>query len=49
MSFFKELLRFLIAQKKVWLWPVFLVMLLLGGLLVFSQSSAVSPFVYTLF
>jgi hypothetical protein len=49
LSFFKELLRFLIAQKKAWLWPVFFVMILLGGLLVLSQSSAVSPFVYTLF
>jgi hypothetical protein len=49
LSFLKELLRFLVLQKKVWLWPVFFVMLVLGGLLVLSQSSAVSPFVYTLF
>jgi hypothetical protein len=49
MSFIKELWRFLKARKKFWLIPIFLMMLLLGGLMVFAQGSAVAPFIYTLF
>ncbi len=49
MSFLKELFEFLAAQKKVWLWPVVIIMLLLGGLLVISQGTAVAPFIYTMF
>lgn len=44
-----ELARFLLLRKKFWLWPIVLVLLLLGGLLVLSQGSAVAPFIYTLF
>jgi hypothetical protein len=49
MSFIKELWRFLKARKKFWLIPIFLSMLILGGLLVFAQGSAIAPFIYTLF
>ncbi len=49
MSFIKELWRFLKARKKFWLMPIFLSMLILGGLLVFAQGSAFAPFIYTLF
>ena len=49
MSFLKELWAFLGARKKFWLLPILLVMLLLGGLLILAQGSAVAPFVYTLF
>ena len=45
----KELWAFLRARKKYWLWPVFLVMLLLGVLIVLAQGSAIAPFIYTLF
>lgn len=45
----KELWRFLLARKKFWLVPVMVVMVLLGGLLVAAQGSAVAPFIYTLF
>jgi hypothetical protein len=37
------------ARKKFWLAPIVLVMLLLGGLIVLSQGTAVAPFIYTLF
>jgi hypothetical protein len=37
------------ARKKYWLFPIIFVMLLLGGLLVLTQGSAVAPFIYTLF
>jgi hypothetical protein len=41
--------EFLKQEKKYWLVPIVLVFLLFGLLLVFSQSSAVAPFIYTLF
>jgi hypothetical protein len=44
-----ELLGFLWEQKLWWLTPMVLVLLLLGLLLVFAQSSAIAPFIYTLF
>ncbi len=49
MSFVKEMWAFLRVRKKWWLLPMLLVMGLLGGLLVFSQGSAVVPFIYTVF
>jgi hypothetical protein len=44
-----EFFQFLKVEKKYWLVPVVIVMLLFGLLIVFSQSSAVAPFIYTLF
>lgn len=49
MSFFLEFYRFLRVRKKYWLLPIMLVLLLLGGLIVLTQGSAVAPFIYTLF
>jgi len=49
MSMIKELWAFLRARKKYWLWPIFLMMALLGVLIVLAQGSAVAPFIYTLF
>jgi hypothetical protein len=49
MSLIKELFAFLRARKKFWLWPIFIVMALLGLLIVLAQGSAVAPFIYTLF
>jgi hypothetical protein len=49
MSFLKELWLYMRSRKKYWLLPVLIVMLLLGGLLVLAQGSAVAPFIYTLF
>jgi len=45
----KDLWGFLRQRKKFWLMPMVLVLLLLGGLIVFAQSSALAPFIYTLF
>ena len=45
----KDLARFMSARKKFWLAPILIVLLLLGGLIVLSQGSAVAPFIYTLF
>jgi hypothetical protein len=49
MSFIKELWAFLRTRKKYWLWPIVVVMALLGVLIVLAQGSAVAPFIYTLF
>ncbi|MEQ1881016.1 MAG: DUF5989 family protein [Burkholderiales bacterium] len=49
MGMLKELWAFLRIRKKYWLWPIFLMMLLLGVLIVLAQGSAVAPFLYTLF
>ena len=44
-----EFWRFLIQEKKFWLAPLVIVFVLFGLLIVFSQSSAIAPFIYTLF
>lgn len=44
-----DLWDFMRERKKFWLAPIILVLLLLGGLLVLGQGSAVAPFIYTLF
>jgi len=49
LAILKEFLDFLKVKKKWWLTPIVVVLLLLGSLIVFTQSSALSPFVYTLF
>jgi len=49
MSFIAELWDFLTVRKKFWLLPILIMMVLLGGLLVLSQGSAVAPFIYTIF
>ena len=49
MEFLKEILMFLRVRKKLWLGPIILVMLILGGLLILAQGSVIAPFIYTLF
>ncbi len=48
-EFLSELWSFLRVRKKFWLWPVMVLMLLLGSLLVLVQGSPLAPFIYTLF
>jgi len=42
-------LKFLKERKKYWLWPIIIIFLLLGILLIFAQGSVVAPFIYPLF
>ncbi len=49
LSILKEFWDFLRVRKKWWLTPIIVVLLLLGLLIFFTQSSAVAPFIYTLF
>lgn len=48
-SIIKEFWGFLRIRKKWWLTPIIIMLLLLGILIFFTQSSAVAPFIYTLF
>jgi hypothetical protein len=49
MSIVRELWQFLRARRKYWLVPLMIALLLVGGLLVLAQGSALAPFIYTLF
>ena len=49
MAFIRELWQFLKVRKKIWMLPIIVVMLVIGGLLIFAQGSALAPFIYTLF
>ena len=49
LSILKELWAFLRVRKKWWLTPIIVLLVLLGFLIVFSQGSALAPFIYTLF
>jgi hypothetical protein len=49
MGMITELWRFVAARKKFWMLPLILMMVVLGGLLVLAQGSALAPFIYTLF
>ncbi len=49
LSIFSELWGFLKTRKKWWLTPIILFLLLLGALIVFTEGSALAPFIYTLF
>jgi len=46
---FKEFLLFLKQEKKWWLIPFVIILLLLGVFLIFSASSPLAPFLYPLF
>jgi hypothetical protein len=48
-DFAKEFLRFMWGRKKFWLFPVVLMLVIFGAVFVLSQSSAVAPFIYTIF
>ena len=48
MEFLKEFWEFLKVRKKYWLLPIIIVLVLFGGLIIFSQGSVVAPFIYTI-
>ncbi len=49
MAFLREFWAFLRVRKKYWLLPVIVMMLVLGGLIALTQTSAVAPMIYTIF
>lgn len=48
-DFIVELWSYMRERKKFWLLPIIVMFALFGGLVVLSQTSAVAPFLYTLF
>jgi hypothetical protein len=48
-STLKELWDFLKVSKKWWLAPLLILLLLLGALIILAETSALAPFVYTIF
>ena len=48
-SFFREMIDFMVKKKKWWLMPIIITLLLVGVLIIFAQSSAISPFIYAFF
>jgi competence protein ComGC len=49
MEFLIDLWLFMKERKKFWLAPIIIVLLLIGLLIIFGGSSAVAPFIYTIF
>ena len=49
MDILGEFLIFMLARRKFWLWPVMLMLLLVGTLLALSYGSPIAPFIYTIF
>lgn len=49
MEFIVELFKFIKQRKNFWLAPIIIVLLLLGILLIIGGSSAISPFIYSIF
>jgi hypothetical protein len=48
-SLISEFWEFLKIRKRYWLLPIVIMLLLLSALIVFTESSAVAPFIYALF
>ena len=49
MGLLREFWGFMKVRKKFWLMPIIIILVLLGALIVFTESSAVAPFIYALF
>jgi hypothetical protein len=49
MEFVKDLWDFMRERKKFWLAPIIIVLVLLGGLILLAEGTAVAPFIYTMF
>ena len=49
LSFLQEFWSFMRVRKKYWLAPIFIMMVIFGGLIVLTKGSAVAPFIDTLF
>ena len=48
-EFLQDLWRYARKHKKLWIVPLVIIMMLASLLIIFTQGSAVSPFIYTLF
>lgn len=48
-SLLREFFAFIRHEKKWWMIPLVLVLLVVGGLILFASSSPLAPFIYPLF
>lgn len=48
-SLISEFWEFLKVRKRYWLLPIVIMLFLLGMLIIFTEGSAVAPFIYALF
>ncbi len=49
MNFIREFWEFIKVRKKYWLIPIILTLAIFGGLIILTQGSALSPFIYAIF
>ena len=49
LSFVRELWMYMRVRKKLWMLPIIVMMVLLGGLIILSEGSAIAPLIYTIF
>ncbi|MCX7798484.1 MAG: DUF5989 family protein [Melioribacter sp.] len=49
LSILSELWSFLKERKKWWLLPIVLFLIIIGGLIILTQGSALAPFIYAIF
>lgn len=49
MSFLAEFWKFLRVRKKFWLLPLLTMIVIFGVLMILAESTALAPFIYTLF
>jgi hypothetical protein len=49
MEFVSQMFRFLQSRRKLWLLPIIVMTVAIGGVLVLAQGSVIAPFIYTLF
>ena len=49
MDLIREFILFVRQRKKIWIIPILLTAFLLGGLVIFTEGSAIAPFIYTIF
>ena len=45
----KDVWDFLKIRKKYWLAPLIITIILLGALIIYTQGTAIAPFIYTIF
>ena len=48
-SLLRELVQFAMREKKWWLIPLLVMLVVIGGIILFAQSSALAPFLYPFF
>lgn len=48
-EFLTEFFQFLRERKKLWLLPLLIILIAIGGLLLIAKGSALAPLIYTVF